>query len=148
MYSLGKRAEVMSLSRVRIPPSPNSLTLLEPSRGSSVKLAQRAKRFSKSGSPRGSAAWGRLSRVRIPPSPNPGVPSPPSDAGDAVEMGQPEVEAGARLRFEHGIAEDDVAMQASREHRTRPIVGVDDEIGQLQGSDEVVGQHRLRRQGA
>src|SRR5580704_12833842 len=126
MYSLGKRAEVMSLSRVRIPPSPNSLTLLEPSRGSSVKLAQRAKRFSKSGSPRGSAAWGRLSRVRIPPSPNPGVPSPPSDAGDAVEMGQPEVEAGARLRFEHGIARDDVAMQASRELRRvtlRPRLG-------------------------
>ena len=67
---------------------------------------------------------------------------PSSGAGDAVEMGQPEVEAGARLRFQHGVARNDFAAELARERRARSVVRVHHHVGRLQA------HRRARREDA
>ncbi len=70
----------MSLSRVRIPPSPPVQVNTNPREAHQWSLAQRAKRLLNSWGPRGASRVGVLSRVRIPPSPPVQVNTNPREA--------------------------------------------------------------------
>ena len=69
-------------------------------------------------------------------------------ARDAVEMREPKVEAGARLRFEHRIARNDFAAKLSRKRRADAVVRVHHQIRNAQRCSEFVGKTRFGGQRA